>query len=345
MPSSKRKINIEEIKNEYFSLSTLIEKYCIELKRQIELLCNENNVNLGFPIQHRTKTLNSIIEKINSNRFNVKKSIKEIQDLAGLRITLIFKRDVKKVAKIIESNLSVLKKYNTQDRLDNNQFGYASLHFVVEVPDEWLKVPTFQGFTNLKAEIQIRTLSQHTWAEASKIIQYKHVNSTPPELLRTISRVSALLETVDLEFEQVLKEKEAYRKDIDETLEQIDKSIKLNVDILEKILDSELPQRYKTGEEEYGILIEDLSKAGINDISGLINLINSQKESAFKEDLRISNYIINNYDPENDFNMIEIEDELFEVDNFEDIKRRGAFYVQDGLIKHMLTQKEKENDS
>jgi ppGpp synthetase/RelA/SpoT-type nucleotidyltranferase len=265
------------------------------------LLCDEEDVNLGFPIQFRAKTLSSVLEKVSSKKVTIKNSIKEIQDLAGLRIILVFKRDVSKIEKILEKNFFVVKKYNTRDRLESDQFGYESLHLVVKMLDDWLSVPTFKGFNDLLAEIQVRTLSQHTWAEASHIIHYKDLKSTPPELIRTISRASALLEIVDLEFERVLIEKETYRESIDEIIVEADSNTSLNVDILEKILDKMLPKKNKSGGEDYGEILDVLFKSEIKTIGQLTKMINAKKDAVIKEDQRITKYIIEHFNPKSLF--------------------------------------------
>ena len=87
---------------------------------------------------------------------------------------------------------------------------YQSLHYIIRIPKHWLKVSTFADLGELKAEIQLRTLAQHIWAATSHKLQYKHEDSVPPPIRRSIYRVSALLETVDLEFERVLAERGTY---------------------------------------------------------------------------------------------------------------------------------------
>ena len=79
----------------------------------------------------------------------------------------------------MENHFLVVKKYNTEDRLEENQFGYLSIHEIVELQKEWLKVPTLAPFKELKCEIQIRTLVQHAWSEASHMFQYKNEADVP----------------------------------------------------------------------------------------------------------------------------------------------------------------------
>jgi putative GTP pyrophosphokinase len=71
----------------------------------------------------------------------------------------------------------VLERQDAQLRLAEDQFGYASIHFAVELPASWLRVPSRAGLGGLRAEIQVRTTAQHIWAAASHKLQYKHEES------------------------------------------------------------------------------------------------------------------------------------------------------------------------
>jgi putative GTP pyrophosphokinase len=134
---------------------------------------------------------------------------------------------------------------------------------------------------NLKAEIQVRTTAQHIWAVASHTLQYKHEESVPLSVRRAIHRVSALLETVDLEFERVLEQREAYRSQ--SITSRQDEA--LNTDLLEEMLGQLLPpdNKKKSG-EKYGELLDDLMAFGIDTQNSLINLLNEHKDEILRAD-------------------------------------------------------------
>jgi ppGpp synthetase/RelA/SpoT-type nucleotidyltranferase len=268
-----------KLEQEYNNLKPSLDRFREAISGQIQTFLSINSVQLGFPIQNRTKGWSSIHEKINSGKYNVKKSLTELQDLVGLRIILLFQRDVDRVCNLIETHLNIQRKYNTSERLKEDQLGYASFHYVVSIPEAWASVPSFIGSRDMIAEFQVRTLSQHTWAEASKLLQYKEEKNVPRTLLRSIGRVSALLETVDLEFERLLEERELYKKHLQELKPVILKKEKLNVDILEAILDKELPPSNKGDKEPYSDLVDELMEFDINDIDALIALIREQVDS------------------------------------------------------------------
>ena len=212
----------------------------------------------------------------------------DLNDLVGLRLILQFRRDIDKVCKLISRHFSVITKHDTQDRLKDDQFGYSSIHFVVEMPEPWLSVPTLADMRGLHAEIQVRTTAQHIWAAASHTLQYKREESVPPQIRRSIYRVSALLETVDLEFERLLEEREKYREEIVDTeiIRQVDLDEKLNVDLIEKILDDMLPRNNKDPlEEEYEELLEDLFTFNIVNRRQLTELLRKHLDSVMKNEV------------------------------------------------------------
>jgi putative GTP pyrophosphokinase len=275
--------DIQALEHEYKELAPLLESFCDEIAHQIAKVMENADVTLGFPVQHRVKTWESLSEKFGRlPRFN---NLKEIQDLAGLRIILLFKRDIEKVVQLIQTNFRIVRQYDTQERLKEDQFGYSSMHLVVELKEEWLSVPTFGRMAGLTAEIQVRTLPQHIWAEASHRLQYRQEKNIPPTVRRSIHRVSALLETVDLEFERVLIERESYRNQIADgspsTLDEM-----LNVDLLEAVLDLQLPAANKSPNEDYATLLASLDHLGIRSKQQLERLLEKHLEQALKVDSR-----------------------------------------------------------
>lgn len=193
---------------------------------------------------------------------------------------------------------------------------------MVSIPKEWSRVPTFFGIENYTAEIQIRTLPQHTWAEASKRLHYKQEQNVPRPLLRSIGRVSALLETVDLEFERLLLERQSYRKKLETDTTQRT----LNVDLLENVLDSQLPQINKTFDEGYNELLEDLLAFKVDNTVKLINLIKKGIIEAIAEDKsRVQEELQPDQEPEHEELIVDF-----------DRLKKGCYYSHAGLIRAIM---------
>lgn len=83
-----------------------------------------------------------------------------------MRIIIYFLSDIDKVAKLIEDEFHIDEANNVDKRkqVEADQFGYMSLHYIVSLLEERLKLGENKKFAGLKAEIQIRTILQHTWA-------------------------------------------------------------------------------------------------------------------------------------------------------------------------------------
>ncbi len=307
------KPNTFKLSAEYLSSESAMNHFAGELTRQIEKLLEQKDIHLGVPIQQRVKSLDSIFQKIQRDSLSVG-SIKEITDLIGLRLILLFDRDVKTTCDILNSTFRVLERENTQDRLDESQFGYASFHFLIELPAEWLAVPTLAQFSDLKAEIQVRTVAQHIWAAASHVLQYKQESNVPPPIRRAISRVSAFLEQVDLEFERVLDQRDSYRKKIDtDVLPET-----LNVDTLARILDQNLPAANKNEPESYSDLLADLQYFRLK-TDKFTEILRKHKSAVLKKDAEVASKFGRH-----------------ERSDFEERIKRGVWFTHVGLARSAI---------
>jgi len=252
---------------------------------------------------------------------------------------LLFIRDIEKVNASIKRSLRVVKAYDTAQRLKEDQFGYSSQHFVIGLRDEWTQIPTFAGLGDLIVEIQVRTLAQHMWAEASHLLQYKHEETVPASIRRAIYRSSAILEILDLEFDRVLRERDEYRNDS----QQIKVDDTLNVDLLEKILDATLPPANKESDEPYAELLAELRYFKIETAGTLQQLLSEQYEYMISDESKTLASAIeaNEAHPRNFENML---DRIYSGVYFSHAGLvRGALngkFGQDRLTKYWLEQEE-----
>lgn len=180
-------------------------------------------------------------------------------------------------------------------------------------------MPTLAKFAGYKAELQIRTVAQHLWAASSHVLQYKQELSVPPPVRRSIHRVSALLETVDLEFERVLLEREQYSKEVD--INSSDET--LNVDLLEKILNKLLPKANRRDSEPYSDLLSDLFVFGVMTPQALEVLIKDNEAAVLEEDAE---------------RVQAIRADKNYTGTSKDRIDRGVFYTHVGLVRGVLTK-------
>lgn len=268
-------VDFDALKSQYDSKKGDYEALCIEIKEQISHLLEEKGVKLGFAMDHRVKTWDSILGKIEKYDISIQ-NISEINDVAGIRIVTLFKRDIGVVCGIIDELFNPPRKEDTHKRLSENEFGYGSIHYELSLPDEWTSPPTKRRFRGLFAEVQVRTGSQHIWAASSHLLQYKNQDDVPQPLRRTINRVAALLETVDLEFERVLEERIEYKESgVDDDL---------NVETLMRLLEASFPAENKDKSEPYSRMVTELSSLNVTQVSRLKEIINKHYEDVIKQD-------------------------------------------------------------
>ena len=277
----------ENLKNEYDSTAPLYQSLCNELTTQLNELLKQGGVSLAFPIEARVKAWDSISEKCERNALEPS-SLGEIGDVAGLRLLVLFRRDLENVRAMLDANFEVVYFEDTADRLAEDQFGYGSMHFRVRPKQAWLELPTLRPLQGLEAEIQLRTASQHIWAASSHVLQYKKEAHVPTPVRRSINRVAALLETVDLEFERVLAEREEYV----ETSSTPGADDVLDTELLRIVLDEVLPPENKGEDEDYAKLLDELSRSGVNSVEDLKELMNEQWDAVFLADQRAAKHVI-----------------------------------------------------
>ncbi|MDP3435858.1 MAG: hypothetical protein Q8S04_01305 [Bacteroidales bacterium] len=200
-------------------------------RKKMETLLNdlllERNVHFHL-VSSRLKDRNSISKKIDSKNDKYS-SLIDVTDVVGLRIITYLDSEVDTVAQLIESEFTI-DWINTVDKrkLKNDQFGYKSLHYIVSLKGNRCDLVEYSNYKTLKFEIQIRTILQHSWAEIEHDLGYKGELSIPDTYKRNFNRLSALLETADVEFDRLKKEIINYENSILELIKNQPEEIELN---------------------------------------------------------------------------------------------------------------------
>jgi putative GTP pyrophosphokinase len=249
-----------------------------EFLHQFLPLIQKSGVKLGVPLEGRVKEWSSVSEKLDRKEIRLD-SCKDLADFIGVRAITLFSRDADTLCRLVETTFPIRAKEDKAQVLDQGHFGYLSKHFVVTLPRAWKEVPTFSGL-DYCVEIQVRTLSQHIWAAASHLLQYKKESDVPRAVGRSIHRVAALLETVDLEFERVLQERHDYTQSPKATAS----ATPLDADNIKLILDESLPSANKSGDEVYSDLLTDLATFDISTVEGLRTLIKEHLRGAMDDE-------------------------------------------------------------
>jgi putative GTP pyrophosphokinase len=140
----------------------------------------------------------------NPNEPKYPQPMKQITDLAGVRIITHFLSTVVEVDQVLAAEFDILEKSNKGTLLiESDRFGYQSIHYLVRIKKDRAGLPEYQRFAEHVVEVQVRTILQHAWAEIEHDIQYKSLRSIPTEIRRRFVALAGMLEIADREFQAI----------------------------------------------------------------------------------------------------------------------------------------------
>ena len=132
--------------------------------------------------------------------------LRDVTDQIGVRVLTYVSGDVAAVAGLIADQLPVVSDLDLGlQTASAGRFGYASRHLQVALDPSWTNGPTPAGVRVSSAQIQIRTVLQHAWAQFEHDIRYKGTipEELAPDLDRRFTLAAGLLELADREFEVI----------------------------------------------------------------------------------------------------------------------------------------------
>lgn len=211
-------------------------------------LCLEKKKIDYLSINYRIKSEESFLDKIKRKKY--KKPFNEIEDICGIRVICFYQSDVNRIGSVIKKEFEIIETHDKRNVLKFDQFSCRSTHFIVQFKDSWLHAPNYRGLENLKAEIQVRTILMHAWAEIEHKLAYKSHLNIPSQFKRKFFRMSAKLEEADEQFEDLKNAIAKYEKimiRVPKHIDQINKfeNEELNTESMQVFLDIFFPNRKK----------------------------------------------------------------------------------------------------
>lgn len=196
------------------------ERFAKEIEHQLRSILEEEKIVCNA-IASRVKDRDSLAKKIDV-KLDKYSDLAEVTDIAGVRVITYYDSDVERVSKIVEREFCVdaENSINKREALGPEKFGYCSVHYVVSMSGERLKLPENKGYSGIKCEIQIRTVLQHAWAEIEHDLGYKSEIAVPKDIRRSFSRLAGLLEVADKEFQEIRDFLTAYRERVEAEMEE-----------------------------------------------------------------------------------------------------------------------------
>jgi ppGpp synthetase/RelA/SpoT-type nucleotidyltranferase len=177
-------------------------------------------------IGSRVKSIASFAEKILRKREKYGRPdgtlpadpLVRMTDLCGGRVIAQTSAHVDAMCEFIKEvfDVDLANSEDASQRLRPTEFGYRSVHYVVTVNPEKLRdagitteVPP--EILELKAEIQVRTLLEHAWADIGHEMTYKTELKVPDRIRRQFAALAAVLEGVDRQLGSLLHGLEEFK--------------------------------------------------------------------------------------------------------------------------------------
>lgn len=134
------------------------------------------------------------------------KPLEDITDQIGIRVITYVHSDVQAVVDLLGDQVIVHDDRDMgRETADEGRFGYASRHLLVSLDPARGTSPAYDLLPARRAQVQIRTVLQHAWAEYEHDIRYK--GTIPPEHVSEFDRrftlAAGLLELADREFSAI----------------------------------------------------------------------------------------------------------------------------------------------
>jgi putative GTP pyrophosphokinase len=264
------KINAME---EYSKIRPLYEVYCNILKT-ILTKCIEQKKIKYHSIEARPKEIDKFGEKASqpseesANEPKYKKPLSEITDMAGARIITFFPVTIDELDKVIYDEFNVIEKNDKIDLLEREEkFGYQSVHYLVKLNEERKKLSEYRSCNGLIAEIQVRTILQHAWAEIEHDIEYKTSITIPKTIKRRFLALAGMLEIADREFQSIQNENEELKAQSRKLVKsgKLDE-IEITGDSLKAYLDKKYGIDGRMKKFSYEFMASNLIKIGFRNI-------------------------------------------------------------------------------
>lgn len=237
-------VSKKEIITTYEDLYPVYKIFCERIKELLEHLVEIDTVKV-HSISYRIKSKDSFEKKI-TLKGDACNSIEDVTDISGIRVITYLMDDVNKISNLIEKEFTIDEEnsINKLDSLDPDRFGYLSQHYIVSLTDDRLSLAEYQQFKGLKAEIQVRSILQHAWAEIEHDLGYKSKTSIPKTVKRQFYRLAGMLELADEQFLDIRDKISNYEQEISEKIKDIPEKVSLDkVSYMNFVLENQLVKK------------------------------------------------------------------------------------------------------
>jgi ppGpp synthetase/RelA/SpoT-type nucleotidyltranferase len=192
---------LEEARDRWVTDKAAFDEYGAMLAERLRETCR--HAGILVEVANRTKAIDQVLRKLIRRP---EYSYDTLPDLVGVRAVLRFRYEIPRVISLANDMFQCSEPDDKSVRLAEEGVGYLSVHVDATLRERDGNAATFPP-GRFRAEIQVRTLAQHLWAEMAHDTFYKTDEVTfSDELKRRINLMSGLLEIADNEFQRLDRE-------------------------------------------------------------------------------------------------------------------------------------------
>jgi len=206
--------DLDRLASEYAAVRQLYERLSNRVADLLTALVEEMNIEI-HAVERRAKSVESFRDKVTRPEKSYADPLRDITDLAGVRLILYYSDDVAAVKKLIaeEFDVDTVRSTDWTRASEPDRFGYESVHLVAGLRADRKTSKEWTSVRDLVCEIQVRTVLQHAWAAVSHQLHYKQENESSDEWSRRLYRLVGMFELADEQFSTLRRERiEAKRK-------------------------------------------------------------------------------------------------------------------------------------
>lgn len=248
----------------------------------VQGLLDEAGINY-LSVTGRTKSVASFAEKAGRTKAGLPlydDPLSQITDQLGVRVITYVRDDVDAVADVLAEQVVV---HDDRDwglqTANEGRFGYASRHLMIGLDAARNDQADFAHLRGRTAQVQVRTVLQHAWAEFEHDIRYK--GTVPAEHVgefdRRFTLAAGLLELADREFSEI---RERLRGAAPEVSEAADDDPRLDPRELAAFLAGQYSQASWSRTDHYSWIAGLLLELGITSFVELAEVLSEADEAA-----------------------------------------------------------------
>lgn len=199
-------------------------------------------------IQTRAKAVSSFAEKCQRKKEKYKDPVNQLTDLCGGRMIVHTAEQVKEISDFIKQHFEIDQEnsIDVTQRLKPAEFGYRSVHYIVSFRkgpfksrDRAIDIPPIltddKEFKNRRAELQVRTILEHAWADTAHELAYKSPFKIPVKWQREFAGIAAMLEGADKSFSRIIEGLSTYAASYGSYMTE--QEMRDEIELLEIVLD------------------------------------------------------------------------------------------------------------